>query len=271
MAIETTYSEFSNPRLVAIYDTVNAIDEYKDFYLELARRYDATTIIDIGCGSGLLTYEFSKQGHKLIAIEPSLPMIERTLERVYDSPIRFIHGGVENLDSLGALEEAKSLRADLAVMTGHVAQFFLDDDDWKAALKSIYKALKPGGHIAFECRNPAIQPWFKSSDDSGAHASHIDWPSKESRRKVHDAIAGDIEWWSQLVVVTGDRVVYEIHYLFVSTGEEFVSINELRFRTRDQLTSTLRDAGFAIEAVYGNWDFSAADEVSPEFIFVASR
>ncbi|CAN5426518.1 class I SAM-dependent methyltransferase [soil metagenome] len=287
MAQNPDYSEFSDPRLVAIYDTVNAIREYKDFYLELGKRLAATSIIDIGCGTGLLTYELSKQGHKLIAVEPSLPMIERTLERVYDGPIRFIHGGVESLDSLGALEESGALHFDLAIMTGHVAQFFLEDADWQAALASIHKALRPGGHIAFECRNPVVQPWFIASSNSSdsstshaishatshatSHAAHIDWPSATNRRKVTDPAVGAVEWWSQLIEVIGDRVIYEIHYLFPDSDVKLVSINELRFRDRTTIEKSLRDAGFVIENVYGNWDFSLADAASPEFIFVAYR
>jgi 2-polyprenyl-3-methyl-5-hydroxy-6-metoxy-1,4-benzoquinol methylase len=50
-----TISELSDPRLVAIYDTVNPIAEYETFYLDLAAKRSASSIIDIGCGTGLLT------------------------------------------------------------------------------------------------------------------------------------------------------------------------------------------------------------------------
>jgi predicted RNA methylase len=50
-----TFSEFSDPRLVAIYDTVNPIAEYETFYLDLAAKLSASSIIDFGCGTGLLT------------------------------------------------------------------------------------------------------------------------------------------------------------------------------------------------------------------------
>src|ERR687886_669697 len=59
------FSEFSDPRLVAIYDTVNTIAEYEAFYIDLARRLSASSIIDIGCGTGLLTCELAKRGHRL--------------------------------------------------------------------------------------------------------------------------------------------------------------------------------------------------------------
>ena len=296
------YSEFSDPRLVAIYDTVNPIGEYKTFYLELAAKLagdrGTLSIIDLGCGSGQLTCELAKQGHHLIGVEPSDAMLGLARKRATNelaeplaadstrpsqsrsiSPVKWLHGGAQNL---GAFE------ADLAIMTGHVAQFFLEDESWQQALRSIHGALKPGGHLAFECRNPLVQPFLRASrqmaqresqisqlvsenSDCSEQSEHIDWPSDTNRRKVFDPLAGAVEWWFQLLSVEGDRVLYEIHYLFESSGEKAISVNELRFRTRDELQNSLIDAGFTVECVYGNWDFQLADGDSPEFIFVARR
>src|SRR3712207_9142716 len=69
------FSEFSDPRLVAIYDTVNPIAEYETFYLDLAARLSASSIIDVGCGTGLLTCELAKRGHRLTGVEPSGEML----------------------------------------------------------------------------------------------------------------------------------------------------------------------------------------------------
>ena len=57
------FGEFFDPRLVAIYDTVCPIAEYETFYLDLAAKLSASSIIDIGCGTGLLTCELAKRGH----------------------------------------------------------------------------------------------------------------------------------------------------------------------------------------------------------------
>ncbi len=296
------YSEFSDPRLVAIYDTVNPIGEYKAFYLELAAKLagdrGTLSIIDLGCGSGQLTCELAKQGHNLIGVEPSDAMLGLARKRATNelveplaadstcgsqwrsiSPVKWLHGGAQNL---GAFE------ADLAIMTGHVAQFFLEDESWQQALRSIRGALKPGGYLAFECRNPLVQPFLKASrqgaqrksqisaqisenSDCSEQSEHIDWPSDTNRRKVFDPLAGAVEWWFQLLSVEGERVLYEIHYLFESSGEKAISVNELRFRSRDELQDSLIDTGFTVECVYGNWDFQLADGDSPEFIFVARR
>ena len=174
-----TYSEFFDPRLVAIYDTVNPIAEYETFYLELAARLSARSIIDVGCGTGLLTYELAKRGHKMIGVEPARAMLDIARRRPYGTAVRWIEGDVSKLSDV---------QADLAIMTGHVAQFFLDDESWQAALAAIHEALRPGGHLAFESRNPLVQPW---ADDR--IECHPDWPSPTSRRTVDDPAAGRVE------------------------------------------------------------------------------
>ncbi len=252
-----TYSEFYDSRLVTIYDTVCPIDEYKTFYLELAVKLSASSIIDIGCGTGLLTYELDRRGHTLIGVEPSSAMLDVARRRSYTKSVQWIQGSATEL---------KNIQVDLAIMTGHVAQFFLDDESWQAALKAIYKALHPGGHLAFESRNPMVQPWTNNEN-----AGHIDWPSKSSRRKVNDPVAGPVERWMQLLKIEDERVRYENHYLFTKSGEELVSLNELRFRTLEELSQTLVNAGFSVDNVFGNWDGSPVSIENPEFIFVARR
>ncbi len=155
--------------------------------------------------------------------------------------------------------------ADLAIMTGHVAQFFLGYGDWHAALVAIRKALRPGGHFAFESRNPLVQPWA-----DGGIEDHVDWPSRTSRRRVDDPAAGRVEIWTELVWADGDRTRHEGHYLPRRTGEELVSKVELRFRTRAELDRSLSDAGFSVESVFGVWDRRPADAASRELIFVAA-
>jgi SAM-dependent methyltransferase len=64
------YTEFSDPRLVALYDALNPFSANTTFYLEAAARLGASTIIDIGCGMGLLTCELARRGGSLIGVEP---------------------------------------------------------------------------------------------------------------------------------------------------------------------------------------------------------
>jgi SAM-dependent methyltransferase len=184
-------NEFYDPRLVAVYDTVNPIVEYETFYLDLASKLSASSIIDIGCGTGLLTCELAKGGHRLIGVEPSKAMLDVARRRACGERVEWIEGDALSLGDL---------QADLAIMTGRVAQFFLDDEGWLSALVAIRKALRPGGHIAFESRNPLDQPWADEKIED-----HVDWPSRTSQRRVDDPVAGRIEWWTEILKVEDDR------------------------------------------------------------------
>lgn len=64
--------------------------------------------------------------------------------------VRWLHGDATSLPELAV---------DLATMTANVSHVFLTDQDWSAALRGIYAALRPGGRLVFEARNPARQAW----------------------------------------------------------------------------------------------------------------
>jgi SAM-dependent methyltransferase len=235
--------------VVAIYDTVNPIDRYTTFYVALAGKLSPISIIDIGCGSGLLTCELARQGYQMTGVEPSQGLLDLARHRHGCGNVRWVEG---YLQQLGDAE------ADLAIMTGHVAQFFLDDESWRAALTTIHSVLNPEGHIAFETRNPLVPPFAS-------------WPTAPAHRILIDPVAGEIEWWVEILENKDSRVRYEIHYLFVSSREELVSANELIFRSQDVIRQWLSEAGFSVENTYGDWDSSPVVATSPELIFVAGR
>jgi SAM-dependent methyltransferase len=255
--VESNYDEFYDPRLVAVYNTVCPLDGYEKFYIQLAHQLSARTIIDIGCGTGLVTHELAKRGYQMIGVEPSKLMLEVARKSPYSERIQWIEG-----DALSLAE----FNADLAMMTGHVAQFHLEDEYWLKALKSIRRALRPGGYLAFESRNPAVQPWA-----SDKKQQFTDWYTPGFRQKVTDPVKGPMEIWLEVVEVKDKSVTTDNHYLFTDTGEELLSRNTLRFRSKEELTQALERAGFSVEKVYGDWDGSTARPESPEFIFVAKR
>jgi 2-polyprenyl-3-methyl-5-hydroxy-6-metoxy-1,4-benzoquinol methylase len=70
--------EFTDPRQVAIYDAVNAYEPgtQPDFYLGVAEEVSAETVIDLGCGTGIITLEFARRGYRMIGVESSRVMLE---------------------------------------------------------------------------------------------------------------------------------------------------------------------------------------------------
>ena len=249
MKSETNYTEFSDPRLVALYDTLNPFGDDSEFFCEQAKKLGAKTIIDLGCGTGLLTVELAKRGYKITGIEPSEVMLAVARSKPYADQVKWIQGSFEKMDGL---------HADMVLMTSHVAQFFLDEKEWRAMLQAAHKALNKGGHLVFDIRRLSNPPF-------------VGWPTENNRRKFENTAAGAVEWWFKLLSVENKRVRYELHYFFVRSGEEIVSVNELVFRLQNEIVEALSDAGFAAKIVYGNWDGSLTTSTSPEMIFLASR
>jgi SAM-dependent methyltransferase len=109
-----------------------------------------TSILDLGCGTGLITCALARLGYRMIGVEPAPGLLAQARRRQGGEVVRWIEGGAERIGTPAV---------DLAVMTGHVAQFFLTDQSWHAALDALRAGLRPGGRLAFETRNPAAREW----------------------------------------------------------------------------------------------------------------
>lgn len=238
--------EFSEPRLAKLYDVLNPLGADSAFFLRQVRKLAPSSIIDIGCGTGILTRELAKIGHTIIGLDPAAEMLALARQRPCDN-VAWINGDAT------VLPEGD---ADLAIMTSHVAQFLLDDVSWQETLQSTHDALRSGGHLIFDSRNPLVSPWEN-------------WTKKNSLRHMSTG-EGQVTSWFQVLGVQGNRVRYEIHYLFAEE-DEVISENELVFRTIDELVRSLTDAQFSIERIYGDWDGSLATPLSPEHIVIARR
>lgn len=260
---KSDYNEFYDPKLVAVYNTICALGDEKEFYLNIAKELSAEKIVDLGSGTGLLTTELANQGHKMIGVEPSKLMLEVARKNSQSLDIEWVKGNASNL---------KEFNADLVIMTGHVAQFHIEDEEWKNALKSINKTLKDGGYLVFESRNPDVQSWNTNTKKAkNTSSNYTDWYAPNFFKVFNDPVEGDIEYRAKLLEVSGEKVTSESHYRFTKTGEELTSANTLIFRTRKEIEDSLKEAGFSIEKVYGNWDKSIANEESPEFIFIVKK
>jgi SAM-dependent methyltransferase len=247
-------SLYTDARLVALYDALNPFAADTAFYLLLAATLPRVPILDIGCGTGLLASELARRGHDVTGIDPARAMLEVARQRA---------GGAQQVRWIeGDASAAAPSSAGLALMTGHVAQIFLDDASWVAPLTAIHRALYPGGWLAFESRNPQARPWER-------------WTPERSRRTVDHPVVGATVVWQRLIEVRtdgdGQRVRFETHYRFERTDDEVVVPSELRFRSKDELAATLDEAGFSVTQWYGDWSGAPLSADSPELIVVATR
>jgi SAM-dependent methyltransferase len=245
MKLDLHYVE---PSLVDLYDITNSRGPDTEFYLHLAAELQAGVILDLGCGTGLLTRELAVVGRTVIGIDPAPAMLAYARHQPGAERVQWIEG---DSGALGTPE------ADLVIMTGNVAQVFLEEGEWAATLRDIHAALRSGGCLAFESRNPADKAWER-------------W-NRQTTYKVYQTRHGPVEEWLEGVSVGDGRVCFECHDLFRETGEELVVKSELRFRSQQELTESLSRAGFTVEHLYGDWEREPVSITSREMVFIARR
>ena len=239
--------EFTDPRQVVIYDAVNSYEPgtQPDFYLAVAEEVSAETVVDFWCGTGIITLDFASRGYRMIGVEPSPLMLELAQQKSGADSVQWIQGDALQLGAPGA---------DLAIMSGHVAQFILNDVEWLEVLTGLKEALRPGGHLAFESRDPRAREWER-------------WTGR--KRIIPLSPYGRIESWTEVRSVEGDVVHAVGHRRLLDSNEELVSPFALRFRSEELLTQSLTASGFSVESVFGDWDGRPSGPSERELILIA--
>jgi len=97
-------------------------------------------VVELGCGSGLLTRQLVDAGHRVIATDASPPMLD--IAREYA-------GAVQEIRRL-TLPDDPIPDADAIVSVGHVVNYLPDADAIERALVAMAEALKPGGLLAID-------------------------------------------------------------------------------------------------------------------------
>jgi SAM-dependent methyltransferase len=98
-------------------------------------------VLELGCGTGLLTTELIAAGHRVIATDASPAMLDIARGLVGES--------AEDVRQLTLPDDALP-RADAIVAIGHPLSYLPDADAVDRALVAIAEALRPGGLLAVD-------------------------------------------------------------------------------------------------------------------------
>ncbi|MBU8859912.1 MULTISPECIES: class I SAM-dependent methyltransferase [unclassified Micromonospora] len=235
---------FAHPRLAPVYDAFDGDRDDLDAYLAIADELDARVVLDVGCGTGSLALLLARHGRTVVGVDPAGASLAVARSSDREGRVRWLHGDATTLPPL---------RADLAVMTGNVAQVFLADTDWARALRGVHGALRPGGHLVFETRRPERRAWEEWAADTTPVTRDV--PG-----------AGPVERCLEVTAVDLPLVSFRYTYRFLADGAVVTSDSTLRFRDRDEVEASLAAAGFRVVDVR-----EAPDRPGREFVFVTQR
>ena len=236
---------FGEPRLAAIYDAFEGERRVDlDHYLAIADELGARSLLDVGCGTGILARRAADRGMDVTGVDPAAASLDMARAKPGAEKVRWLHGDATGLPGL---------QVDLATMTANVAHVFLTDEDWAATLRGVYAALRPGGHLVFEVRDPARRPWER-------------W-TRENTYQSHDVSGtGRVDTWWDVTEVNEPLVSYRRTYVFAADGATLTSDSTRRFWTRNEIEDSLQVAGYVLDEVR-----DAPDRPGWEWVFVARR
>jgi hypothetical protein len=144
-----------------------------------------------------------------------------------------------------------ALRADLVTMTGNVAQVFIDDGPWEETLRAVRSRLSSGGAFVFEVRDPAREAWRE-------------WTRARSDKRIEIPGVGVVRSWVDLTEVRPPLVSFRWTFRFEADDTYLTSDSTLRFRSRIEIESALRSAGFVVSEIR-----DAPDRPGRELVFMA--
>lgn len=228
---------FADPRLAGVYDAFEVARPDLDVYEALViDELGAQSLLDVGCGTGTLACRLALRGLEVVGVDPAAASLAVARTKPGAGRVRWLHGDATTLPPL---------QVELAIMTGNVAQVFVTDDEWLATLRGVRAALKPGGHLVFETRDPAAEGWLR-------------WDGTRER-------SAGVSRTCALTDVREGIVCFRYTYTF-DDGAVLTSDSTLRFRSRAEVEVSLLSAGFTVDEVRG-----APDRPGLERVFLTRR
>jgi SAM-dependent methyltransferase len=223
-------AEFNDARLVTVYDAECPWSRDDEYFCSLVDEGASAHVLDFGCGTGRLALGLAARGHRVTGVDPAAASLDAA---------RAKPGAAEVTWLLGSTEVLPDKEFDVALMTSHVAQFFVGDEAWAGCLTALHRSLLPGGRLLFDSRNPDDRRWERWNPVDSAHAVTLPDGSV-------------VHVWTDVTDVTGGDVSFAIHYTFPDTTE-LVSEATLAFRSEQKLRQSLEVAGFSVDQVHGGW------------------
>jgi SAM-dependent methyltransferase len=234
---------FDDPRLAGLYDVFDADRSDLDAYVAIARELGARRVLDVGCGTGTFALLLAREGFDVTGVDPARASVDVARRKPGADGVRWIVGDASALPEL---------EVDLATMTAHVAQAIVQPGDWKCTLAGVREALRPGGHLVFETRDPAFRGWEE-------------WTREQTHQLVELEGVGEVEQWTDLTEVALPLVRFRTTFVFRATGDVLTSDSTLRFREREEVETDLRACGYVLREVR-----DAPDRPGRELVFVAA-
>jgi len=252
-----------------IADLYDSVAPYRDradvaFFVDAARAAGGP-VLEIGCGTGRVLIPTAREGVEIVGVDRSSHMLQVCRDRLALEP--------EEVQSRVRLVRADMRSFGLARTFSLVTlpfrpfQHLTTVEEQLSCLAAIHRHIDPGGHLILDLFNPSLEALVQ--DTVGREVGEEpEFTTPDGRRVVrwHKIVARD--------VVNQVSQVELIYYVTHPDGrdERLVHAFPMRYLFRYEAEHLLARSGFAVEAVYSDYDRSPFGSKSPgELILVARK
>lgn len=245
MSSDDNLEEFTDPANYDIEEGERSAPRIA-FYCGLAKTVGGP-VLEIACGSGLVTIPIAAQGLEVTGVDLARPMLEhaRQKAKAQGLTIRWVEADARSF-ALGAQYR-------FIFITGNAFQAFLRREDQEALLSSVKRHLLPGGIFAFETRNPSGHDLTTQTEEEfdQSYSSVEGYRVSVSFTQIYDPIAQVIYWTSYRRWNDGEREHQKETHI------------ACRFTHPQELETLLHYNGFQIMQQYGSWNKEPPSAASP--------
>jgi ubiquinone/menaquinone biosynthesis C-methylase UbiE len=215
-------------------------------------------VLELGCGTGRVSLPLARAGVTLVGIDRSAPMLERARLRITKSPsrqastsLRFVRGDIRALPF-------HARRFAMVLAPYGVLQSMIRPRDLTATLASVARVIAPGGTFGVDLV-PDVPKWHEYENrvqlrgrSGNSHLTLVESVRQDPARHL---------------------TTFEQRYVERRGGRTHEHRFDLTFRTLTvpQMTRQLERAGFAVEAVLGDYRGRPWDERADVWVILARR
>lgn len=240
------YNNFAN----GYYNIMKNIprSDYFNYYKKIFERHNITPelILDLGCGTGDITYLFAEAGYDMIGIDLSEDMLNIAKKENSHKNILYLNQDMREFELYGTV--------DVIYSSLDCINYITNKNDLKKVFKLCNNYLNPDGLFIFDINT---EYKFKNILNNNSF--------------VYDTGNEYLVWQSEYDNKSKICTFFlDMFYKNSSTYERFYEEQEERAYSVDDLVIMLKKAGFNVTGIYDNLKFIKYKENS-EKIFIVAR
>jgi len=226
---------------------------YRDFALAAGG-----PLLELGCGTGRVLIPLAAEGQCITGLDVSAAMLAAAQAKVDAAGLR----NRVNLVQADMRDFSLPARFALAYIPINTFMHCYDGGEQLACLRSIRRALQPGGRLVIDVFHPDLQALLESDGRLGSEGSVLD---PATGHTIHRLYTRRLDLATQTQHMT--YIMDEIDA--AGTVHRTLFPFRLRFVYRYEMEYLLRLAGYSLETVYGSYDLEPFESGSEKMIFVA--